>query len=96
AYQVLQLMRPVFHEEKQLAYHTHKEKLVQRRLHVKPLMDKFYAYLENINFPQGRLRPAINNALKLKTRVYRIFEDGRVPLTNNPVEQAIRPSTLIR
>ncbi|MCC4328671.1 transposase, partial [Limosilactobacillus reuteri] len=39
---------------------------------------------------------AINNALKLKTRVYRIFEDGRVPLTNNPVEQAIRPSTLIR
>src|SRR5699024_10317507 len=47
AYQVLQLMRPVFHEEKQLAYHTHMEKLVQRRLHVKPLMDKFYAYLEN-------------------------------------------------
>ena len=96
AYQVLQLMRPVFHEEKQLAYHTHMEKLVQRRLHVKPLMDKFYAYLENINFPQGRLRAAINNALKLKTRVYRIFEDGRVPLTNNPVERAIRPSTLIR
>ncbi|WP_367397643.1 IS66 family transposase [Limosilactobacillus reuteri] len=32
----------------------------------------------------------------LKTRVYRIFEDGRVPLTNNPVEQAIRPLTLIR
>lgn len=28
AYQALQLMRPVFHEEKQLAYHTHKEKLV--------------------------------------------------------------------
>ena len=96
AYQVLQLMRPIFHEEKQLAYHAHKEKLVQRQLHVKPLMDKFYAYLENINFPQGRLRAAINNALKLKTRVHRIFEDGRVPLTNNPVEQAIRLSTLIR
>ncbi|QDR72597.1 IS66 family transposase [Limosilactobacillus reuteri] len=96
AYQVLQLMRPIFHEEKKLAYQSHSEKLVQRRLHVKPLMDKFYAYLQNINFPQGRLRAAINNALKLRTRVYRIFEDGRVPLTNNPVEQAIRPSTLIR
>ncbi|WP_323082352.1 IS66 family transposase, partial [Limosilactobacillus reuteri] len=34
--------------------------------------------------------------LKLRKRVYQIFEDGRVPLTNNPVEQAIRPSTLIR
>ena len=96
AYQVLQLMRPFFHEKKQLAYHTHKENLVQRRLHVKSLMDKFYAYLENINFPQGHLRATINNALKLKTRVYRLFEDGRVLLTNNSVEQAIRPSTLIR
>ncbi|AWD62506.1 transposase IS66 [Limosilactobacillus reuteri] len=89
-------MRPIFHEEKQLAYSNHKEKLVQRRLHVKPLMDKLYTYLENISFPQGRLKAAINNALKLRKRVYQIFEDGRVPLTNNPVEQAIRPSTLIR
>ncbi|MCC4501245.1 transposase, partial [Limosilactobacillus reuteri] len=67
AYRVLQLMRPIFHEEKQLTYSNHKKKLVQRRLYVKPLMDKFYAYLENINFPQGRLRAAINNTLKLKT-----------------------------
>ena len=96
AYRVLQLMRPIFHEEKQLTYSNHKEKLVQRRLHVKPLMDKLYTYLENISFPQGRLKAAINNALKLRKRVYQIFEDGRVPLTNNPVEQAIRPSTLIR
>ena len=59
-------------------------------------MDKLYTYLENISFPQGRLKAAINNALKLRKRVYQIFEDGRVPLTNNPVEQAIRPSTLIR
>lgn len=34
--------------------------------------------------------------MRLKNRVYRIFENGQVPLTNNPVEQAIRPSTLIR
>nr|WP_225432221.1 transposase [Limosilactobacillus reuteri] len=40
------------------------------------------------------MKAAINNALKLRKRVYQIFEDGRVPLTNNPVEQAIRPSTL--
>nr|WP_278809339.1 transposase [Limosilactobacillus vaginalis] len=25
-----------------------------------------------------------------------MFEDGQLPLTNNPVEQVIRPSTLIR
>ena len=28
AYRVLQLMRPIFHEEKQLTYSNHKEKLV--------------------------------------------------------------------
>ncbi len=51
---------------------------MQRRLHVKPLMDKFYTYLENISFPQGRLKAAINNALKLRKRVYHIFDDETV------------------
>ncbi len=96
AYQALQLMRPIFYKENRLNYHTHEEKLVQRQLHIKPLVDEFYTYLENIDFPQGRLKSAIKNALRLKSRMYRIFEDGRVPLTNNSVEQAIRPSTIIR
>lgn len=96
AYQALQLMRPIFYKENRLNYHTHEEKLVQRQLHIKPLVDEFYTYLANIDFPQGRLKSAIKNALRLKSRVYRIFEDGRVPLTNNSVEQAIRPSTIIR
>lgn len=59
-------------------------------------MDKFYAYISQVPRPIGKLRVAIQNALKLKKRVYRIFENGQVPLTNNPVEQEIRPSTLIR
>ncbi|MBB1080302.1 IS66 family transposase [Limosilactobacillus sp. STM2_1] len=96
AYQVLKLMRPIFYYENRLKYHNQLEKLQQRRLLVKPLVDQLYCYLEAINFPQGKLKAAINNALKLKERVYRIFENGQVPLTNNPVEQTIRPSTLIR
>ena len=96
AYQVLKLMRPIFYQEKRLEYDSRAEKLQQRQLRIKPLMDRLYSYLLDIKLPQGRLRAAINNALKLKSRVYRIFEDGQVPLTNNLVEQAIRPSTLIR
>ena len=96
AYQVLELMRPIFYHENRLRYHNQGEKLQQRKVLVKPLVDQLYHYLETINLPQGKLKAAINNALKLKERVYRIFEDGQVPLTNNPVEQTIRPSTLIR
>lgn len=96
AMKVLTLMRPIFHEEKLLKYQTPEEKCKQRQLVIRPLMDQLYEYLEKISFPQGLLKKAINNALRLKERVYRIFENGQVPLTNNPVEQAIRPSTLIR
>src|SRR5699024_4160603 len=60
------------------------------------LLDSFYDYISQVQRPLGKLKNAIQNALALKSRVYRIFENGQVPLTNNPVEQAIRPSTLIR
>ena len=96
AYRVLKLMRPIFYQENRLKYRNRDEKLQQRQLRVKLLVDKLYDYLIRIRLPQGRLKAAINNALKLRPRVYRIFEDGQVPLTNNSVEQAIRPSTLIR
>ena len=96
AYQVLKLMSPIFYQENRLKYRNRDEKLQQRQLRVKPLVDKLYDYLISILLPQGRLKVAINNALKLRPRVYRIFEDGQVPLTNNLIEQAIRPSTLIR
>lgn len=96
AVKVLALMRSIFHQEKLLKYRTPEEKCQQRQLVIRPLMDRLYEYLEQIRLPQRLLKRAVNNALRLKKRVYRIFENGQVPLTNNPVEQAIRPSTLIR
>lgn len=92
----IKILSQVFHTENQLCYRTANEKLEQRQIHVKPLMDKFYDYIIHIERPIGQLRRAIQNAIKLKSRVYRIFEDGQLPLTNNPVERCIRPSTLIR
>ncbi len=96
AQQALTLLSQVFHSENQLSYQTANEKLVQRQIHVKPLMDKFYNYISQISQPIGQLRKAIQNAIQLKSRVYRVFENGQLPLSNNSVEQSIRPSTLIR
>lgn len=96
AQQAITLLSQVFHSENQLSYQTANEKLVQRQIHVKPLMDKFYNYISQISQPIGQLRKAIQNAIQLKSRVYRVFEHGQLPLSNNSVEQSIRPSTLIR
>lgn len=42
------------------------------------------------------LRAAINNAVKLRHRVYRVFENGQLPLSNNALENKIRFTTIIR
>lgn len=96
AFQVLALLRKVFYAENSLHYQTAAEKLHARQVKVKPLMDEFYDYLTEVVRPIGKLRAAIKNAWKLKDRVYRVFENGQLPLTNNPMERCIRPTTLIR
>ena len=82
--------------ENELVYQTEKEKRQQRITHVKPLLDRFYQYLGSITSPQGQLCAAIKNTLRLRTRVYRILENGQIPLSNNSLEGEIRFTTLVR
>ena len=96
ALQVVKLLGKVFHQENQLQYQDQEEKRQQRVKHVKPALDKFYHYIQSINRPQGKLRAAINNALKLRQRVYRIFDNGQLPLSNNALESEIRFATVVR
>ena len=96
ALHAVKLLGAVFHKENGLVYQTEEEKRQQRITHVKPLLDRFYQYLGSITSPQGRLCAAIKNALKLRTRVYRIFENGQIPLSNNSLEGEIRFTTLVR
>ena len=96
AMQAVKLLSRVFHKEKNLRYKTPAEKKAQRQKQVKPLLDAFYRFIEGIAYPMHKLKDAVKNALKLKDRVYQIFEIGELPLSNNSVEQSIRPSTIIR
>ena len=95
ATQAVRLLSRVFHKEKNLRYKTPAEKKAQRRKLVKPLLDDFYNFIEGIAYPMHKLKDAVKNALKLKDRVYQIFKIGELPLSNNSVEQSIRPSTII-
>ncbi|WP_414152102.1 IS66 family transposase, partial [Limosilactobacillus pontis] len=63
---------------------TLSEKAAERRKRIRPLLDSFYDYISQVQRSLGKLKNAIQNALALKSRVYRIFENGQVPLTNNP------------
>ena len=72
------------------------EKALKRKLHLKPYVDKFYDFLDTILNPSGKLKKAIGYAKKFRTRLEKIYEIGELPLSNNPVEQAIRPATLVR
>ena len=96
ATQAVKLLSRVFHEENNLRYKTPAEKKAQRRKLVKPLLDAFYRFIEGIAYPMHKLKDAVKNALKLKDRVYQIFKIGELPLSNNSIEQSIRPSTIIR
>ena len=95
ATQALKLLSRVFHKENNLRYKTPAEKKAQRRKLVKSLLDAFYRFIEGIAYPMHKLKDAVKNALKLKDRVYQIFKIGELPLSNNSVEQSIRPSTII-
>ncbi|WP_172586368.1 IS66 family transposase, partial [Ligilactobacillus agilis] len=64
--------------------------------HLKKYVDKFYDFLDTILNPSGKLKKAIGYAKKFRTRLEKIYEIGELPLSNNPVEQAIRPATLVR
>ena len=97
AIQIVKRIGKIFEIEQQLEYETKEEKLKQRILRLKPAVDEFFEFLKQVvHKTNSKLRTHIESTLKLEPRVYRIFEDGQVPLSNNDIEQSIRFSTIIR
>ncbi|MEE5988988.1 transposase, partial [Ligilactobacillus equi] len=90
------LLGKVFHAEKQLDYKTAEEKVVARNKIVKPLLDDFYEFISQVNVPSGQLKNAIKYSFDQRNRLEEIFRIGGMPLSNNEVEQCIRPTTLGR
>jgi transposase len=82
----------IYHEEGLLAELTPEERYEQRPVKVKPLLDAFFAWLEEQNVSgKGKLAKAVNYALNEKKYLCTFLEDGNVPIDNNRAENAIRP-----
>ena len=82
----------IYHEEGLLAELTPEERYEQRLVKVKPLLDAFFAWLEEQNVSgKGKLAKAVSYALNEKKYLCTFLEDGNVPIDNNRAENAIRP-----
>lgn len=92
-YLIMNQIRAIYREEGKLSDLSSEDRLTQRQLVVKPLVDAFFAYLKQISSktPQnGKVKDAFTYALN-QERYLRVFlEDGDVPIDNNASERAIR------
>ena len=92
-YLFMKQIQAIYREEGKLSGIPAEERLTQRQLVVKPLVDAFFAYLKQ-NEPKipknGKIREAFTYALNQESYLKVFLEDGDVPIDNNASERAIR------
>lgn len=93
AFLVMSQIQAIYREEGKLKDLTSEERLVQRQLVIKPLVDALFVYLkqEEPTVPKsGQLRKAYTYILNQENYLRVFLEDGDVPMDNNASERAIR------
>ena len=93
AYLVMKQIQAVYREEDKLKELPSDERLMQRQLVIKPLVDALFVYLKKME-PSilfgGQLRKAYTYILNQEKYLRVFLEDGEVPIDNNASERAIR------
>ena len=78
---------------------TDEQRLALRQEHSRPVIDKIHAWLEKSLAqvpPKGGIGRALHYLHGQWPKLVRFLEDGRIPLDNNPAENAIRPFVIGR
>jgi transposase len=76
---------------------THDEKYQIRQAQAKPILDKFYAWLNNTNIvPKSALGSAIQYSKNQWCKLVRYIENGDLNIDNNRAERAIKPFVIGR
>ena len=70
---------------------TRDERRRQRQERSKPIVDEYYAWLETLFKPSGKLKDAITYAVRQREYLCAFLEHGEIEISNNQVENAIRP-----
>ena len=77
--------------EQQLEGLPDDERREQRQLLSKPVVEEYYAWLETIFHPSGKLKKAIVYSLNQREYLCAFLDHGEIEISNNRVENAIRP-----
>lgn len=93
AFLVIKQIQAIYREEGKLSHLSSEERLMQRQLVIKPLVDALFVYLKKMEptVPaSGQLRKAYTYILNQEKYLRVFLEDGEVPIDNNASERAIR------
>lgn len=93
AYLVMKQIQAIYREEGKLQELSPVERLQQRQLVVKPLVDALFAYLKKTNgdvLSKNKLGEAYGYMLNQEKYLRVFLTDGEVPIDNNASERAIK------
>ena len=93
AYLVMKQIQAIYREEGKLRVLSSEERLQQRQLVVKPLVDALFVYLKNTNADvsaKTKLSDAYRYMLNQEKYLRVFLTDGDVPIDNNASERAIK------
>ncbi len=96
AHQALELIAGIYHAEEKLKDLTADERLEERRISVKPLVDAFFAWVRRqlesgSGLPKGKTAEGLNYCLNQEKYLRVFLDNGNVPIDNSASERAIRP-----
>jgi transposase len=94
AREALLRMRKLFQLEEQLAQLAPAQRHARRQLVLRPLVDDFFAWareqFERVKSVRGLVAGAFGYAVRQEIALRRFLDDGRLPMTNNHSERALR------
>lgn len=81
----------LFELERQFEGRTAEERLIQRKEKSGPILEAYWTWLNTILRPTGKLKDAVTYAQNQKAHLSAFLEHGEIEISNNQVENAIRP-----
>ena len=81
----------LFELERQFEGLTAEERLIQRKEKSGPILEAYWTWLYTIPRPTGKLKDAVTYAQNQKAHLCAFLEHGEIEISNNQVENAIRP-----
>lgn len=81
----------LFELERQFEGLTAEERLIQRKEKSGLILEAYWTWLYTIPRPTGKLKDAVTYAQKQKAHLSAFLEHGEIEISNNQVENAIRP-----